>query len=101
MAVTQQHTAVTGNVTAVLGLLCYLQYNNIFGILAMWNEFLWPVCVVIPEFIGRTEENHENLFGTGTTSVLTQSDFLCVPSVMCTWNVPRAWFYFVQQSAGC
>ena len=64
MAVTQQHTAVTGNVTAVLDLLCYLQYNNIFTI---WNEFLWTIFVVIPEFIGETEEKHDNLLGTGTT----------------------------------
>ena len=67
MAVTQQHTAMTGNVTAVLGLFCYLQYNNIFGILAIWNEFLWPVCVDIPKFIGGTEEHHDNLLVTGTT----------------------------------
>jgi hypothetical protein len=55
VAVTQEHAAVTGNVTAVLGLFCYLQYNNIFTILAMWNEVLWSVCVVTPEFMGGTE----------------------------------------------
>ena len=66
MAVTQQHTAMTGNVTAVLGLLCYLQYNNIFSLLAIWNEFLWSVCVITTEFIGGNEEHHDNLLGTGT-----------------------------------
>ena len=28
VAVTQEHTALTGNVTAVLDLLCYLYYSN-------------------------------------------------------------------------
>ena len=28
VAVTQEHTALTGNITAVLDLLCYLQYSN-------------------------------------------------------------------------
>jgi hypothetical protein len=56
VAVTQKHTAMTGNVTAVLDLFCYLQYNNILGILAIWNEYLWPVCVDIPKFIGETEK---------------------------------------------
>jgi len=64
VAVTQKHTAMTGNVTAVLCLFCYLQYNNIFRI---WNEFLWTIFVVNPEFIEGTDEKHDNLLGMGTT----------------------------------
>jgi len=54
---------MTGNVTAVLDLFCYLQYNNTFTILVIWDEFLWNIFVVIPEFILGTEENHDNSLG--------------------------------------
>ena len=90
VAVTEEHRALTGNVTAVLDSFCYLQYINIFGILAIWNEYLWPVCVDIPEFIGGTEENDDNLLGIGTTQIQTQSVLFCAPSEMCTWHVPCA-----------
>jgi len=44
VAVTQKHTAVTGNVTAVLGLFCYLQYNNMFTMLKMELIFVVSLC---------------------------------------------------------
>ena len=66
VAVTQQHTAVTGNATAVLGLFCYLKYKKYFQNICNMEWMFVVFCVITPELIGGTEEHHDNLLVTET-----------------------------------